>query len=566
MLLNFYYENRSKFVCIALLAFLLVFQSFASAQTGTIKGVVTDKSSKDALVGANIIVQGTNLGAAADIDGNYIIHNITAGNQVLAISYVGYKNLTLNINVGANKTTVVNIALEPVAIEGKVVLVTAQAKGQLEAINQQLSSTNIVNVVSSEKMQELPDANIAESIGRLPGVSLERNAGEADEVVVRGLSPQFNEVTIEGIPMTSTNFSSLGSASGSGAQGGTISFSQDRSIDLSLLSDNLVQGVELSKTLRPDMDANALGGTINLTLKTAQPGLHYNLWGNGGYNNLRDSYNNYKFAGTVSDRFLDDKVGVLLQGNIEEKQLPSDQFNATYATPTYNSTTNQFFINTQSAELTDNTTKRQRYGVSLIIDYTSDLVDVKFFNVYDSKIDSTITRDFTSSFTGNNFENDYFIYKTRTEQRTNSLQALFKLAGTELPVSLSYTKGDQSTPNAQEFIFLQTGVPPISPSALVYGQPSNLIRDMGVLDPSSVNTTFTDMLINNESLNDAEYDAKIDWKVPFKLSDSFSGKLSVGGKYHSVDRVSNNYEIYDYLLFGAGAGNRKDLANSISIS
>ena len=91
-----------------------------------------------------------------------------------------------------------------------------------------------------------------------------------------------------------------------------------------------MKGVEVSKTLRPDMDADALGGTVNLTLKTAQPGLHYDVWGNGGYTKIRDSYNNYKFAGSASDRFLDDKVGVLVQGNIEEKQLPSDQLNATY--------------------------------------------------------------------------------------------------------------------------------------------------------------------------------------------------------------------------------------------
>ena len=150
---------------------------------------------------------------------------------------MGYKNLTLNINVEANKTTMINIKLVPEAVKGNEVLVTAQAKGQLQAINEQLSSNNIVNVVSSEKMQELPDANIAESIGRLPGVSLERNAGEADEVVVRGLSPQFNEVTIEGIPMSSTNYPSL-SDMNKGVN------TQDRSIDLSLLSDNLVQGVE----------------------------------------------------------------------------------------------------------------------------------------------------------------------------------------------------------------------------------------------------------------------------------------------------------------------------------
>ena len=95
---------------------------------------------------------------------------------------------------------------------------------------------------------------------------------------------QYNEVSIEGVPMSSTNY-------------------QDRSIDLSLLSDNMVKGVEVSKTLRPDMDANALGGTVNLTFKNGEPGFKYNIWGNGGYTNLTKSYDNYKFAGSISDRF-----------------------------------------------------------------------------------------------------------------------------------------------------------------------------------------------------------------------------------------------------------------------
>jgi outer membrane receptor for ferrienterochelin and colicin len=92
----------------------------------------------------------------------------------------------------------------------------------LSAINEQLTSNNIVNVVSAEKMKELPDANLAESIGRLPGVSIQRDAGEASKIVVRGLSPKFNRVTVEGVPMVSTSNS-------------------DRSIDLSLIGDDLIE-------------------------------------------------------------------------------------------------------------------------------------------------------------------------------------------------------------------------------------------------------------------------------------------------------------------------------------
>ena len=536
--------TRSKLACAVVAVMLMMTQTMFAQGSGTLNGRVLDKTTSEALVGANVIVVNTNLGAAADIDGKFTIHNMPVGRQTLKISYVGYNTITVDVTVTADATVEQVFRLVAGTVIGETVIVTAQAKGQLSSINQQLASTSIINVVSAEKMKELPDANIAESIGRLPGISVQRDAGEADAVIIRGLAPKYNEITIEGIPMSSTYWG-------------------DRGVDLSLLGDDLVKGVEVSKTLRPDMDADALGGTVNLTLKTAQPGFHYDIWGNGGYTKLRDSYDNYKFNGSVGDRFADDKVGVLVQGNIEEKQLPSDQFNAGYNTPTKSSLVeNTFYVNTSSATLTDNSTKRHRYGASLILDYTSDVVDVKFFNVYDQKNDSTITRDNETDFGSNSFTDEIFVSDTKTEQRTHSIQALFKLGGTELPVSLSYTKGDQHTPNGQEFDFIQslTGTP-ITGNALIYGKPSALIGDMGVMNATQ--SVLWNIYETNTNLTDESYDAKIDWKVPFKLSEDFSGKLSIGGKYHDVDRSNDNTRLYYDVQYGGSKGRRQNLIAAI---
>ena len=76
-------------------------------------------------------------------------------------------------------------------VESETVIVSAQAAGQVAAINQQLSSNTIVNVISEEKIQELPDANAAEAIGRLPGVSIQRSGGEANKITLRGLSDKY---------------------------------------------------------------------------------------------------------------------------------------------------------------------------------------------------------------------------------------------------------------------------------------------------------------------------------------------------------------------------------------
>ncbi len=538
-----YYVVVKRLILVIVFGLFIAAQGALAAGSGTLKGKVYDSDTHEELPGASILIQGTSIGASTDINGAYSIPNAPSGEETIIVSYVGYVALTTQVTIGEGQNVVKDFYLTPQAVTTKNVVVTAQARGEMQSINQELSSTQLVNVVSAEKMKELPDANIAESIGRLPGISLQRDAGEADAVIIRGLAPKYNEITIEGVPMSSTYYG-------------------DRGVDLSLLGDDLVKGVEVSKTLMPNMDADALGGTVNLTLKTADPGFHYNVWGNGGYNNLRDSYGNYKFALSGGDRILNNKVGILVQGNIEEKQLPSDNFSAGYAGPTKSSVILNpptFYINTNSATVTDNNTQRHRYGASVILDYASDFVDVKLFNVYDQKNDSSITRQNLSSFSSTQFQDQIFLNDTKTEQETHSLQLLIKPgAGMEVPISVSWTKGDQKEPNQKEFDFYQTAVATTPKgSSLIYGQPLTLIQSMGVLSPTNPNSTLYSIVNTSSALVDNSYDAKIDWKVPFKISEDFSGVLSAGGKYHAVYRGSSSTSDYVYMLYGDGATNRR---------
>ena len=115
-------------------------------------------------------------------------------------------------------------------VEGEEVTVTAQARGQVSAINQQINSSTIVNVISEEKIQELPDANAAEAIGRLPGVSITRSGGEANKVILRGLSDKFTTVTIDGIKIPPTDADSRG-------------------VDLSIVSQDRLRALNSSRRL-----------------------------------------------------------------------------------------------------------------------------------------------------------------------------------------------------------------------------------------------------------------------------------------------------------------------------
>lgn len=188
-----------------LILFLLNSITFSFGQkTGSIKGTVVDKTSGDPLSGANVILENTSLGKATDIDGNFLLENIPVGKHILATTYIGYKKHTDTITVTKSQSLLLKIEMEYQVIEGEEVVVTGQAKGHLQAINQQLSSSTITNIVSSEKLKELPDANAAESIGRLPGVSTQSSSGQTNNVVLRGLTSSNNSVNVNGVQLSNS--------------------------------------------------------------------------------------------------------------------------------------------------------------------------------------------------------------------------------------------------------------------------------------------------------------------------------------------------------------------------
>ncbi len=170
------------------------------AEHVSVQGYVRDAKTGEPLLGATVMFVGTSMGAATDMKGKYIIPNVPPGNYTIKVIYIGYEEWKSAITV-AGENFQQDFKLDPVGVMGTEVVVTAQAAGQNAAINQQLSSTQIVNVVSAAKIQELPDANAAESVGRLPGVFVLRSGGEGYEVAIRGLQPKYNEVTIDGIKM-----------------------------------------------------------------------------------------------------------------------------------------------------------------------------------------------------------------------------------------------------------------------------------------------------------------------------------------------------------------------------
>ena len=518
--------------------------SYAQQSSGIIKGKVIDSSTGEGLVYANIVIEGTTQGAATDLEGNYQL-KVNSGTYTLVVSYIGYQKTTKQITVKAEETVELIFELLP-GDQLEEVVVTVQAKGQISAIYQQIASNKIVNVVSAEKMEELPDANAAEAIGRLPGISLQRSSGEASKLVIRGVSPAQNNVTIAGVKMASTN-------------------AGDRSADLSMIQSEMLSGAEVSKTLRADMDAGAIGGTVDLKLATANNEPGFNAMAEAGYSNLFSNIGDYKTSLGGSTRFLQNKFGIKAQATLEQKQLSSQRFGAGFSGPIIlqeldpdgNLTGKESFISrTQSADLSLVNTIRERIGVSMVLDFKSDFYDVAFLNLINKSTDDVINRSEAFDFTSPTYPFNLNASSSINERlnTTHLLENKLRFLGTELNLSLSYTYVKTDGINHLfPFREISTTAEDIDQDWLIFRQPEEVLELYGKTNIPD-NKLQTDD-INNSELTDKNYDLDLDWRIPFKLElINIDGVFSIGGKYHLLERISNADAVYMDYRAGKGQG------------
>lgn len=509
--------------------------SRADVLDAVLSGAVTDSTTGETLIGASVRIDGTSLGAATDLDGRYRIARVPAGPQTLRVTYVGYREARVQVVVPASGALTVDVALVLDAVQGAEVVVTAQAEGQGAAINQQIQSSQIVNVVSAARLQELPDANAAEAIGRLPGVSIQRDAGEAQNVVIRGLSPRYNNVTVNGIQLPATSFDT-------------------RATDLSSIAPELLAGVEVYKSLTPDQNADAIGGSVNFRLQGAPNGLRTQASFQNGYNSLSGSLGQYKATGSVSNRFLDQRIGVFLQASSERNDRSSQRITADYA--------DQFVGEAQTADtllvnevnLINRAETRDRYGLSFILDYQLPFGRVQFTNFANRLDRNYVSRD--NTYTPNQQTATYDIREAdlTTDVLSSALLGDFNLGTVaSLDVTLNRSTTSLDTPYDSRARFREN-------SAFR----NDLNRRLG---PQAIpgfavgnvdNTFFERLDFATTRGTERDLGAQANLRAPFTVGSWLSGYVKTGGLYRAKTRANDNTQYFTPLFF-SGAGGLDEL-------
>jgi TonB-dependent receptor len=272
----------------------------AAAQegNGSISGTVKD-SSGGVLKGALVQLEPSEKRAVSNDQGQFKLTDVPAGQYTLTASYVGLTNFTTTVVLAAGQTTNIDATLNVAGISDQVVVTAERVQGEAEAINIERTADDIVQVLPLKVIQSLPNTNIADAVGRLPSVTLERDEGEGKYVQIRGTEPRLSNMTINGVNIPSPE-------------------SDVRNIKMDIIPAALVDRIEVSKTLSANQDADAIGGSVNLVTKTAGDKPTISLGGIGGYTPIQGGRWLDSFDGAIGRRFGESKnLGLLFGGSYD---------------------------------------------------------------------------------------------------------------------------------------------------------------------------------------------------------------------------------------------------------
>lgn len=286
--------------------------------------------------------------------------------------FVGFTFTALAMAIASERLS----AAEPEASATEHVEVVGQAASIDQALKEQRSADSIKSVVHADGVAQLPDENVAEAVQRLPGVSVERDQGEGRFVSVRGLGPDLNSVTINGTLVPAPE-------------------SERRAVALDVLPSELVQSLSVIKTLTPDMDANSLGGTVDVKSLSAFD--HKSLFYTGSSEASYDKNTGQtspKFSGAISDRFSlgdgIDNLGVAAALSWQKRDFGSDNVETGGAWDFAQGSRLEEF------EQRDYDIRRERAGGGLNFDYKPDDFSSYYLRTLYSRYKDSETRNSTS--------------------------------------------------------------------------------------------------------------------------------------------------------------------------
>jgi TonB-dependent receptor len=494
--------RRSAFSLVALCA--LSATLWAQAGGGTIQGRVTDALTSEPLPGATVTVQGAASETVTDRDGRYRLTGVTAGAHVLVVAFLGRQDQQVELTVDAGTPLTRDISFtQPYAYSESVsvgadLILDAQAR----ALNQQKTALSITNIVSADQIGSFPDLNAAETTQRIPGVTITKDQGEGRYVSIRGTEPRLNSMMIDGerIPAPDPLL---------------------RQVALDVVPSELLQAIEVSKALTPDMDADSIGGSVNLVMKQAPEKLR--LFGRlgTGYNALQDSWsqNNYSFTG--GRRFLDGRAGGIFSVAGSETNRANNDVEVSYTSA----------LGIADFDPRYYEVDRRRVGVTGAFDFKGPATSAYTLRgVYNRFIDDHEKRNRLRERVSNRRIERERRDRTHIERiGTLSFDGHTLLGRNQLDFKLLGAYADQTDPLTMTTIFRQSNVDFAPNVSADFIDPDNI--QVNALNENIANSTFNNQVRATNYAKDTDIVGSVNLRVPLMQGTSSLSFLKFGVKY-----------------------------------
>ena len=542
-------------VLLKLMLLLIVSVTVATANQskGVLTGQVIDAQTGFYLPGAVVKIEGTKFGAITDKVGKYTIVKAPEGEQVITVSYIGYLTQKDTVTLTDNITKTLDFALSVGAVQTDELVVLGDGlKGQSKALNTQKNKQNITNVISADQVGRFPDANVGDALKRVAGITVQNDQGEARFGLIRGTSARLNSVTINGNRIPSAE-------------------AENREVQLDLVSADMVESIEVSKALTPDMDADAIGGSINLVTRNSPSKERLSVTLGSGYNALSE-VPIWNGALVYGDRYLDGKLGFVVSGSYNNHTLGSDNIEAEWD---FDDDGNEFLSDFQIRQYE---VQRVRSSVSLGFDYEFDANNFININGIFNHRDDWENR-YRTRYRFDDLEDGRYITEIvrqtkggsgdgRTDFARLEAQETMNYAingehllfnSVEMNWGANYALASEDRPNER---YIDVNIEDVPVGQLLGSlEKPNVSYDSQFDNFSSYG--FDKIEETNQYTEDVDFNGRVDFKVPINWNNT---KVSFGGRFRLKSKLRDNdffeysptdaYESEFETLFKNGAANK----------